>query len=94
MDHSAATGFGPFNLPTCALLTKRRDHSHWSLVDTLFLGGGHVKLTLSLDLILELYLVYTWNTCSSWPWLLGILTVCDGLTVYIVNQIYTQFLAL
>ena len=27
-DLSLATGFGPFNLPTCGPLPKGRDHSH------------------------------------------------------------------
>ena len=27
-DHRRATGFGPFDLPTCGLLRKGRDHSH------------------------------------------------------------------
>ena len=27
-DYGMATGFGPFNLPTCGLLPKGRDHSH------------------------------------------------------------------
>ena len=27
-DLSLATGFGPFNLPTCSPLPKGRDHSH------------------------------------------------------------------
>ena len=28
IDHCVGTGFGPFNLPTCASLPLRRDHSH------------------------------------------------------------------
>ena len=28
IDHCVSTGFGPFNLPTCASLPLRRDHSH------------------------------------------------------------------
>ena len=27
-DYGMATGFGPFNLPTCGPLPKGRDHSH------------------------------------------------------------------
>ena len=33
-----ATGFGPFNLPTCVLLPGRRDHSHS--------GAGKVVVTV------------------------------------------------
>ena len=38
-DLSLATGFGPFNLPTCGPLPKGRDHSHVE-------SGKHISMSV------------------------------------------------
>ena len=59
-DHGMATGFGPFNLPTCGPLPKGRDHSHVE-------SGKHIYKIMSVLFVVFLsFIVYLFSRIKLW----------------------------